>query len=130
MQNAPATDSAGHSHRDNTTDPTKFASRERVNTSLAHQQPDRVPVDFGGHRSSGIAAIAYAKLRRHLTLPDQPIRVYDMPQQLAVIDDDVLDRSASMPSRWDAVSPSKTKTGRSGCCPTVPGAGMEQAGAG
>ena len=67
-------------------------SRERVRTSLAHQQPDRVPVDFGGHRSSGIAAVAYAKLRRHLGLPDHPTRVYDMPQQLAVIDDDVLDR--------------------------------------
>jgi uroporphyrinogen decarboxylase len=51
-----------------------------------------VPIDFGGHRSSGIAAIAYAKLRRWLDLPERPIRVYDPIQQLAVIDDDVLDR--------------------------------------
>jgi len=51
-----------------------------------------VPVDFGGHRSSGIAAIAYAKLRDYLSLPKRPIRVYDIPQQLAVIDEDVLDR--------------------------------------
>jgi len=27
-----------------------------------------VPIDFSGHRSSGIAAIAYAKLREHLGL--------------------------------------------------------------
>ena len=59
---------------------------------MSHRAPDRVPVDFGGHRSSGIAAIAYARLRRYLGLPERPIRVYDMPQQLAIIDDDVLDR--------------------------------------
>jgi uroporphyrinogen decarboxylase len=53
-----------------------------------------VPIDFGGHRSSGIAAIAYGKLRRHLGLPPRPIRVYDTVQQLAIIDDDVLDRFA------------------------------------
>jgi uroporphyrinogen decarboxylase len=67
-------------------------SRERVLTSLAHRQPDRVPIDFGAHRSSGIAAIAYAKLRDHLGLPKRTVRVYDLPQQLAVIDGDVLDR--------------------------------------
>jgi uroporphyrinogen decarboxylase len=63
-----------------------------VLAALNHQQPDRVPVDFGGHRSSGIAAIAYAKLRKALGLPDRPIRVYDPVQQLAIVDQDVLDR--------------------------------------
>ncbi len=67
-------------------------SRERVLAAINHQQPDRVPVDFGGHRSSGIAAMAYRKLRGTLGLEDRPIRVYDPIQQLAVIDDDVLDR--------------------------------------
>jgi uroporphyrinogen decarboxylase len=66
-------------------------SRERVLAALNHQQPDRVPVDLGGHRSSGIAAIAYARLRDYLSLPKRPIRVYDMVQQLAIVDDDVLD---------------------------------------
>jgi uroporphyrinogen decarboxylase len=66
--------------------------RERVRTSLDHRQPDRVPVDFGGHRSSGIAAVAYAKLRKALGLPQRPIRVYDPIQQLAIVDDDVLER--------------------------------------
>ncbi|MGA2619128.1 MAG: uroporphyrinogen decarboxylase family protein [Thermoguttaceae bacterium] len=68
--------------------------RQRVLAALEHRQPDRVPIDFGGHRSSGIAAIAYGKLRRHLGLPPRPIRVYDTVQQLAIIDDDVLDRFA------------------------------------
>lgn len=66
--------------------------RERVLAALNHVEPDRVPIDFGGHRSSGIAAIAYPKLRRYLDLPERPVRVYDIVQQLAVIDDDVLDR--------------------------------------
>lgn len=59
--------------------------------ALNHREPDRVPVDFGAHRSSGIMAVAYGKLRRYLELPQRPIRVYDMIQQLAVVDDDVLD---------------------------------------
>jgi uroporphyrinogen decarboxylase len=66
--------------------------RDRVLAALNHQESDRVPVDFGGHRSSGIAAIAYAKLRDYLGLVRRPIRVYDLGQQLAIVDDDVLDR--------------------------------------
>jgi uroporphyrinogen decarboxylase len=66
--------------------------RERVLAALNHQQPDQVPLDFSGHRSSGISAIAYAKLRKYLGLEPRPIRVYDPVQQLAVLDDDVLDR--------------------------------------
>lgn len=66
--------------------------RQRIVAALNHQTPDRVPIDFGAHRSSGIAAIAYGKLRRALGLPERPIRVYDPVQQLAIIDDDVLDR--------------------------------------
>jgi uroporphyrinogen decarboxylase len=69
-----------------------MTSRERVLASLAHQETDRVPIDFSGHRSSGIAALVYPDLRRFLGLPSKPVRVYDMVQQLAVVDDDVLDR--------------------------------------
>jgi uroporphyrinogen decarboxylase len=69
-----------------------MTSRERVLASLNHQRPDRVPVDFGAHRSSGIMAIAYHRLRQHLGLPARPVRVYDVVQQLAIIDADVLDR--------------------------------------
>lgn len=66
--------------------------RQRILAALNHQQPDRVPIDFGAHRSSGIAAIAYRKLRQALGLPERPIRVYDPVQQLAIIDEDVLQR--------------------------------------
>jgi uroporphyrinogen decarboxylase len=67
-------------------------SRERVLAALEHRQPDKVPIDFGGHRSSGIAALVYPKLRAALGLPPRPVRIYDPLQQLAIIDDDVLDR--------------------------------------
>ncbi len=66
-------------------------SRERVLMALKRETPDRVPVDFGAHRSSGIMALAYRELRRHLGLPERPTRVYDMIQQLALVDEDVLD---------------------------------------
>jgi uroporphyrinogen decarboxylase len=66
--------------------------RQRIMAALDHRQPDQVPIDFSGHRSSGIAAIAYQKLREFLDLPRRPIRVYDVVQQLAIVDDDVLDR--------------------------------------
>jgi len=71
-----------------------MTSRERVLASLDHKSPDRVPIDCSGHRSSGIAAIAYARLRDYLGLPRRPIRVYDIVQQIAVLDDDVLERFA------------------------------------
>ena len=66
--------------------------RQRVLAALNHEELDRVPIDFSGHRSSGIAAIAYAKLRRALGLPERPIRVYDPIQQLAIVNEDVLER--------------------------------------
>jgi uroporphyrinogen decarboxylase len=66
--------------------------RQRVLTAFDHVQPDSVPVDFSGHRSSGIAALSYAGLRRSLGLPERPVRVYDPIQQLAVVDEDVLAR--------------------------------------
>ena len=69
-----------------------MTSRERILTALSHREPDRIPVDLSGHRSSGIAAIAYARLRDHLGFPKRPIRVYDPVQQLAIVDEDVLQR--------------------------------------
>ena len=68
-----------------------MTSRERVLAALNHREPDRVPVDFGGHRSSGIMAIAYARLKEALGITSGDIFVYDMIQQLAVVEEPVLD---------------------------------------
>jgi len=67
-----------------------MTSRERVLAAFAHTETDRVAIDLSGHRSSGISAIAYAKLRAYLGLKEIPVRVYDPVQQLAIIDEDIL----------------------------------------
>ena len=71
-----------------------MTSQQRITVALNHQETDRVPIDFGGHRSSGISALAYLRLREALGLPPVTVRVYDPIQQLAVIDADVLDALA------------------------------------
>ena len=65
--------------------------RERIRYALNHSQPDRVPIDFGGHRSSGISAITYARLKKELGIFSGDIYVYDMIQQLAIVEPDMLD---------------------------------------
>ena len=67
-----------------------MTSRERVLAAINHQEPDRVPVDFGATPSSGISAVAYSNLSQHLGLND-PIRIYDVVQQLAEPSDSVLE---------------------------------------
>ncbi len=69
-----------------------LTSRERVLMAVNHQEPDRVPIDLGGHRSSGIMAIAYKKLKDYLGIASGDIYVYDFVQQLAIIEPEVLDR--------------------------------------
>jgi uroporphyrinogen decarboxylase len=74
-----------------TRDEAALDARDRVAAALAHREPDRVPRDLGAVRMTGIHVRAYAGLRRILGLPDREVRVGDVSQQLAVVDDDVLD---------------------------------------
>ncbi len=67
-------------------------SRTRLRIALDHREPDRVPRDLGAVRMTGIHARAYPALRRALGLPPVEVRIGDVSQQLAVVDDDVLDR--------------------------------------
>lgn len=69
-----------------------MTSRERIIAAFNHRETDKAPIDFSGHRSSGISAIAYSELREYLGLEPRQVRVYDPVQQLAVVDDDILDR--------------------------------------
>ena len=66
-------------------------SRQRVLDALEHRKPDRVPVDFGGHRSSAINGMAYARLKKALGIDTGHVYMYDMVQQLAIVEPDVLD---------------------------------------
>lgn len=69
-----------------------MTSRDRILAAIAHREPDRVPVDLGSTPSSGISAIAYGHLKRHLGLTAGATRVYDVVQQLAQPEDIILDR--------------------------------------
>jgi uroporphyrinogen decarboxylase len=66
--------------------------RERILAAIEHREPDRVPLDLGATPSSGISAIAYGRLKRHLGLAGGHTRVYDVVQQLAQPEDVILDR--------------------------------------
>lgn len=66
-------------------------SRERILSALNFKEPDKIPVDFGGHRSSGISAVSYHKLKKALGINTGTIYVYDVIQQLAIIEQPVLD---------------------------------------
>lgn len=66
-------------------------SRERLQTALNHEEPDRVPFDLGGTPMSGMHWLAYKNLRAYLGLPEVEIEIVDTIQQLAAIDEDVAD---------------------------------------
>ncbi len=69
-----------------------MTSRDRILAAIGHREPDRVPLDLGATPSSGISAIAYGNLKRHLGLGGPPPRVYDVVQQLAEPEEVILDR--------------------------------------
>jgi uroporphyrinogen decarboxylase len=66
--------------------------RERVIAAIRHRQPDRIPVDLGGMRSTGIMALAYAGLKAHLGISEGGIFVFDTMQQLALVEEPVRQR--------------------------------------
>lgn len=66
--------------------------RERIVAAINHQTSDVLPIDFGGMRSTGISAIAYARLKEHLGITGGAVRVYDIFQQLAEPEEPVLRR--------------------------------------
>jgi uroporphyrinogen decarboxylase len=66
-------------------------SRERVLRAIHHQPADRVPIDLGGTRQSGIAASTYHRLK-HLLGFESPTRVFDVYQMLAEVQRPVMDR--------------------------------------
>lgn len=67
-------------------------SRERVLSTLNHQEPDRVPLDLGSVQVTGIHVAAYRSLRAALGLPPVEPELCDAIQQLALPDDDVIHR--------------------------------------
>jgi uroporphyrinogen decarboxylase len=65
-------------------------SRERLVAALHHEEPDLVPIDFGSTGSSGINIIAYNRLVKYLGLDLKPPLLFDLFQQLAEPDPEIL----------------------------------------
>ena len=68
-----------------------MTSRERVRKALNFEKPDRVPIDLGGMRASGIASAVYEKLKKRAGI-DTPTKILDKMQLLAQVEPEVLER--------------------------------------
>ncbi|MCC6860789.1 MAG: hypothetical protein IT158_19635 [Bryobacterales bacterium] len=87
-----------------------MTSRERVLAAIAHREPDRVPIDHGSFRGTGIMAVAYNRLKRHLGIEGGATYLYDVVLQLAEPEDwylrrfrvDAIDlgRAFNVPEMW------------------------------
>jgi len=68
-----------------------MTSRERVEAAVSFREPDRVPIDLGGMKASGINAIAYARLKERLGITT-PTRILDPRFMIAVVEEEMLSR--------------------------------------
>ena len=68
-------------------------ARERIQTTLAHQEPDRVPLDLGSSPTTGMHVSSVYLLRQalHLDPPGTPVRVTEPYQMLGEIAPDLMD---------------------------------------
>lgn len=68
-----------------------MTSRERIESTCRHKQPDILPVDFGGGFQTGIAVSIVYKLRQALGLdkPGTPVKVVEVYQMLGEIKPDL-----------------------------------------
>lgn len=68
-----------------------MTSRERIETTLAHKEPEKLAVDFGGGFQTGIAVSMVYKLRQALGLdePGTPVKVIEIYQMLGEIKPDL-----------------------------------------
>lgn len=62
-------------------------SRERVRKAISHQEADRVPIDIGGTKVTGVHVDHYVALGRYLGLDVEPPKVYEQFQMLARLDE-------------------------------------------
>jgi hypothetical protein len=68
-----------------------MTSRERVRRAVCFQEPDRVPIDLGGLKASGISVLTYDLLKKRLGLRS-PTRVLDARFMIAVVEEEILSR--------------------------------------
>lgn len=70
-----------------------LTSRERVQTVLNHEIPDRVPIILGASNATGISTPAYRRLKQLLNVQAEEKFLYDWPELgAAALDEVVLER--------------------------------------
>ncbi len=82
--------------------------RERVLAALRHEQPDKVPIDFGGTSVTGIHVSCVAGLREYYGLERQPVKVHEPYQMLGLVEEDL---KQAMGIDIEGVYPFKTMFG-------------------
>lgn len=68
-----------------------MTSRERVLKAVNFEEPDRVPIDLGAIRASGINAVVYDEMKRRMGL-DTQTKIHDPMQLLAELEPEFIDR--------------------------------------
>ena len=66
-----------------------LTSKDRVLTSLAHRQPDRVPIDFGSLPVSGLHVSCVAELRDYFGLEKRLVKAWEPFTMLGMLDEDL-----------------------------------------
>ena len=66
--------------------------KERVLTTLRHKEPDCIPFDLGSTGITGIHKLAYKDLLSYLGIKKSQIQTFDVITQLALVDEDFLQR--------------------------------------
>jgi uroporphyrinogen decarboxylase len=67
-------------------------SRERVWMALNHNEPDRIPIDAGSTVVTSIHLEAYERLKNFIGIKGGKVEVIDYMQQLAKLEEEVLER--------------------------------------
>ena len=68
-----------------------MTSKERVLKSLNHEEPDRLPMDFGSSFITGVHCSVVAELRRRYELEPCPVKICEPYQMLGEVEADLLD---------------------------------------
>ncbi|MGA2195383.1 MAG: hypothetical protein ABSH40_08940 [Bryobacteraceae bacterium] len=68
-----------------------MTSRERLQATLRHERPDRIPVDFGATGTTGVHASIVAGLRDYYGLEKRSVKVHEPYQMLGFIEGDLRD---------------------------------------
>ncbi|MCL5986815.1 MAG: uroporphyrinogen-III decarboxylase [Actinobacteria bacterium] len=67
-------------------------SRERVNLTFMHEEPDRVPIDLGSTKATSIMIGAYKNILSYYALNHLKVEISDTVQQMAVLGEPFLEK--------------------------------------